>query len=199
MKKFFLVILFLPFLMRANAQSVRETRQWRQLLQTLQDENWKDADSLSFFLLNKSAKNEQEEPAIATLRYMYIYSEAGLMSLRKRTQAQALKNVAGFTGKYIALPAHPIVLGKGSNSIQMVSEKTDSLFVVSTNKAATAIFSFEYIILGDKWPVDDFKNSAGKMFRLGGKIQSIQVEGNMFPRFRIIIEEGVYAPYRQYK
>jgi hypothetical protein len=130
---------------------------------------------------------------------MYIYSEAGLMNLRKITQAQALKNVVEFTGKFVALPAHPILLTKGFNSIQMVNEKTDSLFIVSTDKAAAAIFCFEYVILNDKWPLADFKASAGKMFRLGGKIQSIKVEGDIFPRFRIIIEEGTYWPYAQSK
>lgn len=199
MRKIFLIIAMLPFMTRANAQSVRETPEWHQLLQSLHDESWKNADSLSFLLLNKAGNDEKEQPVVATLRYMYIYSEAGLMSLRKITQAQALKNVAGFIGKSVALPAHPIVLGRGSNSIQMVNEKTDSLFIVSTDKNATSIFSFEYVILNDKWPLDDFKNSAGKMFRLGGKIQSIKTEGNIFPRFRIIIEEGAYWPYVQYK
>jgi hypothetical protein len=38
--------------------------------------------------------------------------------------------------------------------------------------------------------LDDFKNNVGKICRLGGTIRSINVEGNMFPRFRIIVDHG---------
>ncbi|HEY9000421.1 MAG TPA: hypothetical protein VIM89_03635 [Mucilaginibacter sp.] len=172
MKKIILLFILLPgFLLNVHAQSLTETKEWDNLIQSLQDEKWKDANDLSTSLLNKTPKNDPDDNIAALLRYMYIYSEAGLLNAHKFTQKEALKNVIGFTGKRIILPAHPVALKNAFNSIQMVNEKTDSLFITATNSDATQIFSFEYIILNSKWSTDDFKNNNGKFYRLTGIIK----------------------------
>lgn len=90
------------------------------------------------------------------------------------------------------MPGHPVALKYALNTIQLVNNKTDSLFITATNRNGTDIFSFEYVVLKDKWPIDDFKNQDGKVYRLGGIIKSLTVEGNFLPRFRIIIDQGTY-------
>jgi hypothetical protein len=75
----------------------------------------------------------------------------------------------------------------------MVNDRTDTLSVCASNLKATNIHCFEYVILKDKWPEDDFKQNDGKMFRLSGNLKSISVEGNVLPRFRLIIDNGERA------
>ena len=193
--KIFLLIAMLSFMIGANAQSITETPEWSNLIKALDNEQWADADKLSLELLKKAPDNGPNDPMVAVLRYMYIHAEAGLMNDGKLTQDQALKDVIAFKDKMVVLPGHPIAVKHAFNSIQMVNEKTDSLYIAATNSNATSIFSFEYIILKDKWPVEDFKSREGKVFILGGHIQSITVEGNILPRFRIIIDQAVYRPF----
>ncbi len=183
--------LLLAFLSRTNAQSVTHSKEWKDLITSLQNENWQVANELSLSILNKITKDSPDDVASAILRYMYIYSEAGLMNSNKVTKSEALKNVVGFTGQMVILPSHPISLKMDFNSIRLANGKTDSLFITSTNKDATSIFSFEYIVMNKQWPLDDFKNSAGSICRLGGTIRSISVEGNMLPRFRIVLDHGI--------
>ena len=161
------------------------------MITSLQNEDWQNANTLSSSLLNKISKEEQGDPAACMLRYMYIFSEAGLMNLNKVSQSDALKKVIGFTGQMVILPAHLISLKNAFNSIELVNDKTDSLFITATNIKATSIFSFEYIILDSKMSLDDFNNHVGQKCRLGGIIRSISVEGHIFPRFRLIIERGI--------
>lgn len=191
MKKIILLLSLSVLILNGHAQSLTHSSEWRELVTNLQNENWQNANPLSLQLLNKTPDDEENNVGVALLRYMYIRSEAGLLSLNKVTKDEAIKAVTGFTGKWILLPAHPISLKLDFNSIRMHNEKTDSLFITATNKAATSIYSFEYIILQDKWPTADFRNNAGKIYRLGGILKSISVEGNMMPRFRIIIDQGI--------
>jgi len=192
MRKIIFILLFLtnfPFL---KAQSITQTPEWKQLLTDLKTEKWQEANDLSNQCLKTAIATEPGSNMIPILRYMVIFSESGLMNDGKLSQEKALLAVKGFEGMVIALPGHPISVKRGFNSITMHDEKTDSLFITATNSAATNIFAFEYVALRDVWPVDDFKNNAGKMCRLSGTLTSITVEGHILPRFRIIISDGQY-------
>jgi hypothetical protein len=187
--------LILSLLSNAGAQSLMQTQEWRDLINNLQTENWQDANTKSLSLLNTMPNAGADDVTAALLRIMYIHSEAGLLDSNKVTQDEALKAVKGFTGKLIILPAHRVALKWALNTIQMVNEKTDTLFVTETNRQGTDIFAFDYVIPTNKWPIEDFKNSDGKLYSLGGIIKSITVEGHMLPRFKIIIEQGMYQKY----
>jgi hypothetical protein len=189
------ILLFLLTLTSVRAQSITNSKEWSDLINNLENENWQKSDSLSLICINKIPKSEMEGVEASLLRYMYIYSEAGLINARIITKSQALSHVKNLTGHSIILPAHPITLKEAFNSIEMVNDKTDSLAITATNIAATEIFCFEYVIMKDKWPIDNFKAEAGKNYRLGGLIKSINVEGNMLPRFRLILEDGTYKKF----
>jgi len=192
-----MISLCLVFATLANvsAQSLMESKEWRDLIKNLQDENWKAANTKSLELLNKMPDADPNDPTAALLRTMYIHSEAGLLNANKVTQDEAIKAVKGFTGKLIILPGHPVALKWALNTIQMVSEKTDTLFVAETNREGTDIFAFEDIILDNKWSIEDFKARDGQLYSLGGIIKSIAVEGHILPRFKIIMERGIYQKY----
>ena len=196
MKKNILTLfLAITFLSDAGAQSLMESQGWRDLISNLQTENWQDANTKSLSLLNQMPNAAPDDPTAALLRTMYIHSEAGLLNSGKVTQDEAIKAVKGFTGKMIILPAHRVALKWALNTIQMVNEKTDTLFVTETNRKGTDIFAFDYIIPDNKWTVEDFKNRDGEFYSVGGIIKSITVEGHMLPRFKIIIEHGIYQKY----
>jgi hypothetical protein len=196
MKKIILTLfLAITFLSDAGAQSLMESQEWRDLINNLQTENWQDANTKSLTLLNQMPNAAPDDPTAALLRTMYIHSEAGLLNSGKVTQDEAIKAVKGFTGKMIILPAHRVALKWALNTIQMVNEKTDTLFVTETNRKGTDIFAFDYIIPENKWSVEDFKTRDGEFYSVGGIIKSIAVEGRMLPRFKIIIEHGIYQKY----
>src|SRR4051812_36601978 len=111
MKKVILVLFIIAaFLSNADAQSLMQTPEWHNLVTSLQNENWPQANALSLSLLNKSPKDEPGDLVAALLRYMYIHSEAGLLNMKKVSKNEALKAVAGFKGQLIILPPHPVVL-----------------------------------------------------------------------------------------
>jgi len=194
-KPVILSLFALLFFTVVKAQSpITESKEFNDLITSLQNEDWQNANKLSLTCLKKVPENDKDNADAALLRYMFIYSEAGLMNDQKVSKSQALKNIINFKGQLIILPGHPVALKYALNTIQLVNNKTDSLFITATNRNGTDIFSFEYVILKDKWPIDDFKNQDGKAYRLAGIIQSLSVEGNMLPRFRIIIDQGTYQP-----
>jgi hypothetical protein len=175
---------------KAEAQALISTAQWKILIDCLNEEKWQQAATLSNAYLLKVPKTRIDEDAPAILRYMYITSEAGLMNSKQLTKEKAFKNVAGFAGHNIILPAHPIALKTAFNSIELVNDKTDTLEVTAANKIATDIFSFEYIIPERPYSLDEFKRNKDKMCRIGGRLKSIKTEGLSFPRFRIVIDRA---------
>jgi hypothetical protein len=198
MKYIISILLLLVCLASAKAQSITETKDWADMITSLQNENWQNANKLSIVCLKMVRKGAEEDFEASLLRYIFIYSEAGLMNLNKVSQAEALKAVKDFAGHQIVLPAHPVTLKNAFNSIEMKNDSTtDTLSICATNSAATDIFSFEYITMKEKWPIQDFKNAAGKNYRLSGLLKLISVEGHMFPRFRIIIDDGEYKSFDQ--
>ncbi len=193
MRKIALTLLLLALVVVLKAQTITETPEWNKLIAALQDEQWQNASDLSNQCLKKASESEPKSEIIPVLRYMVILSESGMMNDGKLTQQQAISAVKRFEGQEIALPGHPISLKNVAfNSVTMVNKKTDSLYVVASNKKATDIFAFEYIILKEKWPEDDFKLNVGGKCWLSGILSSISVEGHMLPRFRMIINDARY-------
>jgi hypothetical protein len=62
--------------------------------------------------------------------------------------------------------------------------------ISASNKAATDIFSFEYILPGNPVDLDELKHNKGKMCRISGVLKLIKVEGLSFPHFRMIIDQA---------
>jgi hypothetical protein len=175
----------------AKAQSVTDSPEWKKLILSLENENWADANQLSLQCLQEVPASEKEDALGSMLRYMVIYSESGLMNMGTVTQEQAIDKVKQYVGHNLLLPAHPLTLKFAFNSIEMNDDKsTDTLVVCASNRQATNIHCFDYVVLKDKWPEDDFKKNVGKMFRLGGKLESIKAEGHMVQRFKLIIDDA---------
>ncbi|RYU87261.1 hypothetical protein EWM62_16235 [Mucilaginibacter terrigena] len=185
-----LFVLLLMISINLKAQSITKDEEWDKLIGYLSAEQWDGANSLSLQFLKRIPDADKDGDEAAGLRYMYILSEAGLMNEQKVTKNEAQKKVAAFAGRRVILAGHPLTSKEGFNSIQLVNDKTDTLMVTASNIKATQIFSFEYIIPKKAMPLDEFKNNAGKVYGVSGRIKSIKVEGTMFPRFKIYIDEA---------
>lgn len=197
MKKLLFAVLFLFSFLGVSAQSATDDQKWDSLIKSLEAEDWVPANQISESLLKGIPTAEQNGNRAAALRYMYILSESGLMDLGKVTKPEALKKVIGFAGKPILLPGHPVSVKQASNSILSASNGPDTLFINATNRRGTSIFAFEYIVLKTKWTEADLNANVGKVWRLGGILKSITVEGNMFKRFKLMIDEATAEEQQQ--
>lgn len=192
MKTPFLILFFLIVSVFAtDAQSLISNSEWQNIINYLNNEQWEKANQLSRSYLQKIPKDKINESDAAILRYMYIRSESGLMNLDKVTQKQAFDHIKGFVGLNLILPGHPIALKEGFNSIEMLNNKADTLIVTATNKAATDILSFEYIILDKPFTVAEFMSYIDKICAISGRLKSIKIEGHILPRFNMIIDHAV--------
>lgn len=175
---------------QAKAQELVTPEQFQKLIGYLNDENWSEAAKLSESYLISIPKDKQEDDAAAILRYMYLTSESGLMNLNQITQEKALVNVSKFSGHSVILPWRSVSIKYGTNYVQLVNNKPDTLMVTATNKKATQIFCFEYIVPTELISLAEFNSYNGKMCRISGQLKSIKVEGHMLPRFRLLIDNA---------
>jgi hypothetical protein len=185
-----LFVLLFMISVNLKAQSITKDEEWDKLIGFLSAEQWDGANKLSLQFLKRIPDADKDGDEAAGLRYMYILSEAGLMNKQKVTKNEAQNKVAAFAGRRVILAGHPLTLKEGFNSIHLVNDKTDTLMVAASNIKATEIFSFEYIIPKKPFPLDEFKNNEGKDYFVTGRIKPIKVEGMMFPRFKIYIDEA---------
>src|SRR3982751_1423592 len=110
MKKFALFFFILFSFSQLKAQSKVTDKQWSQLAAYLDAEQWQKAAQLSKSYLVKIPRSKTNADDAATLRYMYIIAQAGLMNAKQLTKEKAIKNVTPFTGRNIVLASHPITL-----------------------------------------------------------------------------------------
>src|ERR1700756_636617 len=103
MKNFVILLFLVLFSITAKAQSITESQDWNDLIASLNNEKWADANRLSITCLQKVPAAEQEDGLGSLLRYMAIFSESGLMSAGVIPQEQAANNVKQYIGHNIAL------------------------------------------------------------------------------------------------
>lgn len=161
------------------------------LIQHLSSEDWEKSEKLSKQLLDIAEANNIMEMEAKVLRYMYIYSTAGLLNEKKLTKDQALKNIKFLQSKEMIMPSHPFKSNCYSNCTHLDEENPDTFFTGVNNKNATQIFSFEYVKIKDgiKEPKSELE---GKYITLKGILNEISVDGNMFPRFTLRFTDGDY-------
>ena len=95
MKKIICSLLFLAFLTSVKSQSITESKEWNTLLSDLDNEKWQDANSITAACLKKVNDTGVDAAVVPILRYMFIYSESGMMNDGKVSQKDALNSVKG--------------------------------------------------------------------------------------------------------
>lgn len=191
MRKICSILFFLfPLFCTAQNTSFVEQKDFESIITYLGKEDWSNADKLIAASLKKCPDDQLEAETAGMLRYMYIFSEAGLMNEKKLSMEKAFENVKPLMGHAIVLPGTTISLKLGFNVIQPSNDKTDTLLITASNHDATQLFSFTYIIPASPISMDDFSKAAGKTALTKGNLQSICVEGISLPRFRVYIDKA---------
>ncbi len=192
MKKYFLSLLLVLQLTDGFSQEKEEdfVIEYNRVLENLSSENWDEANKLSTLLLNKIESDKLLDKEKSVLRYIVIYSNAGLLNEKKISKDEALKRVKGFKETYISMPAHPVIKNCYVNCTHLATEQKNTLFSGVNNAAGTQVFSFEYTKMKEKIDADSIKLLEGKNVALYGKLTEISVEGNFLPRYKLKVEEG---------
>ena len=192
MKKLLLVLLTFTAFYRLDAQiNQKDFEQlYNQLIDNLLAEKWNASDSLTTLILNKIDKVDSMIHEKQVLRYISIYSTAGLLNENLITRETALNKVLKYKGLRLVMPAHPLNSKCYVNCTHLDSEQKNTFFSGVNNSKGTMIFSFEYVKM--KEPIDDkyIRSIEGKNIALSGVLEDIAVEGNMFPRFKIHFSDG---------
>lgn len=187
-----LLILGNSFSIYCQEQSPTTDKEWNDLIEYLSKEDYKQAVKLVKPMLDKSvkAKIENDEPAI--LRYIYITCVASLMNSREYSKDEALKIVKDYEGEFLIMPGRDIITKNCNfNCIKMDEEKENTIFVTSANNNGTEIFSFERYEIEKGITAEELEKDEGKIATVVGKLESIEVEGFAFPRFRISVKAAM--------
>jgi hypothetical protein len=161
------------------------------LIENLSNENWTKSEKLAKELLEIVEPIDSMQTEKKVLRYIYIYSTAGLLNEKKLTKNEALEKVKFLQSKEIIMPTHPFNSKCYVNCTHLKEDETDTFFTGVNNAKGTQIFSFEYVKIenGIKETQSELE---GKNITLKGELNEITVEGNMLPRFKLKITKGYY-------
>ncbi|MFV8324079.1 hypothetical protein [Flavobacterium sp. LB3P21] len=192
MKKFLLITLLITNFCfgQKNDSKIFEDK-YNLLIENLSNEDWVKSEKLSKELLNFIEPNDSMQTEKKVLRYIYIYSIAGLLNEKKLTKNQALVKVKFLKSKEMIMPTHPFNSKSYINSTHLKEDEANTFFTGVNNAEGTRIFSFEYVKI-ENGIKESQSELEGKNITLRGELNEITVEGNMLPRFKLKFIKGEY-------
>lgn len=156
-------------------------REWNVMIDYLKTENW---DRSAFYAsgLLRRLNTDNDKKQIAQLRYFYLYSlagkilkshDAGKTEEKENAWLELDKAITDFTGKEFILPAREYRsdCDKNLNFICPVAGNEKAFRTAATNKTATAIHSFDYVLFDQKVDLSQF---ADKKIFLGGILKRVE-------------------------
>lgn len=192
MKKFILItFLITNFCFSQKNNSSKFEDNYNLLMENLSNENWIKSEKLAKELLEITEPIDSMQTEKKVLRYIYIYSTAGLLNEKKLTKNEALEKVKFLQSKEMIMPSHPFNTKCYINCTHLKEDEPNTFFTGVNNAEGTQIFSFEYVKIenGIKEPQGELE---GKYITLKGELNEITVEGNMLPRFNLKFIKGDY-------
>jgi hypothetical protein len=165
---------FPPKVPVANPQPSAEIpeTEWNEIVKSFEAEDWNKTVLLSSVVLKKiTADNEAKQ--LAQIRYFYLFALAGKVSQNRMTFDELKTLSDGLLGKEFVMPRRKILADcqKALNYICGMKDYYRTWRVTATNKAFTAIHSFEYVQLPEKV---DIELNAEKEVVMGGKLLKIE-------------------------
>jgi hypothetical protein len=163
---------------------------WLRMADAMYLENWEKSSALAAQNLQK-LKTDNAKKQLAQLRYIYLYSLAGKVSEGKMAFAEFERVANGFVGQEFMLVSRQL-LADCSTKVNYICAAKDNervLRVTATNRAATKIHLFEYVVLGERF---DLRANSEKLAFLGGNLK--KVESSLYKPdmkiMRLIFDKG---------
>ncbi len=179
-----------------NAQSLNFDLEYDMLLQNLESENWADAYKRSRKLLEFAEKNDKLDQERKVLRYIQIFSSAGLLNEKIISKEEALKRVDRMKGLVMAMPAHLFRKDCHVNCTWFTEQIPNTFFTGVNNAKGTQIFAFEYVTIKDRIR-ETSEDLEGKYVILEGVLNEAAVEGNILPRYKLKFIDGTYEVVKE--
>lgn len=160
--------------------------EWKILTDALTEENWdRAAFYASGFLIRLKVENDKKQ--MAQLRYFHLYALAGKVlksadAKNKSEEEIAWKEldgvVASLIGKEFVLPPRRYLgdCSQSFNYICRVKDNEKAFKTTATNKNATGIHSFDYVLFDKKV---DLKTYLDKQAFLGGNLKRVEFNDDM--------------------
>lgn len=163
-------------------------KQWQEVLSAVSGEQWGAAFALASKYLKLLKEDDERLPR---LRYIYLYSAAGRVSVGGMGYEELERVVKDFAGKEVALP-YRTVLAKCQGELNFICGSQDSgdrLMATATNRMGTTILAFEYVQLKEKF---DAASHEGEEASIGGRIDAVKPNPNRsnFLILRIYVTDG---------
>ena len=151
---------------------------FKSIIPFLKTEDYKGAFNRSQELLNATKPDTTD--IRAQIRYMNIYSSAGMVTLEQMSHKEFGKNLKKFVGQKLKMPGHPCLdtIAKAPfNSFQFLKNEKKELhgYTMVANKEKINILLFEYYNFKDKYLPEDY---IGNNVRCGGILESYDVNPN---------------------
>jgi hypothetical protein len=145
---------------------------WLRMADAMYLENWEKASTLAAQNLQK-LKTDNAKKQLAQLRYIYLYSLAGKVSAGKMAFAEFERIAAAFVGQEFMLASRQLLADCNTkvNYICAAKDNDRVLRVTATNRSATTIHLFEYVVLSERF---DLRANSEKLAFLGGNLKKIE-------------------------
>ncbi|HEX9959870.1 MAG TPA: hypothetical protein VGB00_02995, partial [Pyrinomonadaceae bacterium] len=155
----------------ARAGEIREA-DWLRMADAMYLENWEKSAALAAQNLQK-LKTENAKKQLAQLRYIYLYSLAGKVSEGKMAFAEFERIANGFVGQEFMLVSRQLLADCSTKINYICAAKNDErvLRVTATNRSATKIHLFEYIVLKERF---DVRANSEKLAFLSGNLKKVE-------------------------
>lgn len=192
MENFLLITLLITNLCFSQKNDAKKFEDnYNLLMENLSNQNWTKSEELAKELLTIAEPIDSMQTEKKVLRYIYIYSTAGLLNEKKLTKNEALGKVNFLQSKEMIMPAHPFNSKCYVNCTHLKEDETNTFFTGVNNAEGTQIFSFEYVKI-EKGIKESLSELEGKYITLKGELNEISVEGDMLPRFKLKFIKGDY-------
>lgn len=190
----FTVIVFLLFTSLVFGQNYSKEhfkKDYDKLIASLMTEDWNRSEEISKNILHHIEGDHAYAHEQKVLRYIYLYSTAGLLNNGKLTKDEAYSKVKNLKGKEMIMPAHPFISNCYVNCTHFAEEEKHTFFSGVNNMEGTQILSFEYVEIKDGIK-ESQEELEGRFIILSGTLNEISVAGNLMPRFRLKFINGRY-------
>lgn len=162
-----------------EATGALSDKQWQDLIDALEREDWKAAADYSSKYL-KLVKHEDTAKTLARLRYMFLFASAAKVAEGAMTYEDLELALKDLIGKEVETPSRKISWAHGEtrcnlDTICFSTTREKAVSAAATNRKGTNIYAFEYAALTEPF---DFEHHGNEFALMRGDIKGFQLNPN---------------------